>query len=260
LYSICDIDNPEFNHDQYKLYIFLNSYKISDKARKVIEEKIKTDGKTVLWIYAPNYVNDNGVSLDGMHDITGMNIRLLDAEEKQLKGGDLLSKGNVTDVSNYDSLVEVDYGKDKGIIDKYKFNNKVTTLNNKITTLFYIDDSQATVWGRYAINGKAALAYKQFENYNSFYSAVGNLSGNVLRNIAEFAGVHIYNYGDDPVYVNNNLIGVYSNTDGEINLRLKTDAEVEELFDGGIYLTENNILKISARKGEAKLFLLKRQI
>ncbi len=81
--------------------------------------------------------------------------------------------------------------------------------------MYYVDDNNVTVWGRYNSDNKPALVYKQLENYNSFYSAIGNLPGNVLRNIANFAGVHIYNDGNDAVYINDMLIGVYPDIDGE---------------------------------------------
>jgi len=227
VFSICDIDNSNINHDQYKLYIFLDSFKMSDKTKKIIEEKIKANGKTVLWIYAPDYIQENNVSIKCISDMTGIKLKLS---------------------NNTNSLVNVDYANDGVIIDKYSFNDKVVSL-------FYADDNEATVWGRYDSDNTAALVYKKFENYNSFYSSVGNLPANVLRNIAVFAGVHIYNYGTDPVYVNSRLIGVYSDTDGEINLRLKADTELVELFDGGVYKPENKILKISVLKGNAKLFI-----
>ena len=229
IFSICDIDHPGINHDQYKLYIFLDAFKISPWTRRTIEEKIKTNHKTILWIYAPNYVQENGVSIEGIRDITGIRVKL---------------SGSI------DSLVKADCAKEGVFAEEFGFTGKVKTL-------FYAEDDEATVWGRYSADGKAALAYNWFDSYTSFYSAVGNLPGNVLRNIAGLAGIHIYNYGNDPVYVNDRLIGVYSDTDGEINLVLKSDAELEELFDGGIYRTENRILNIPALKGNTKLFLRK---
>jgi len=227
-FTIADIDNPKLDHDQYKLYIFLDAFKMSEQTKKTINEKIKIKGKTVLWVYAADYVQDNDVSLTAMSEMTGMELR----------------KTQCTD-----SRIEASCGEANGTVDVYGF-------TNPLASLFYIDDSQATIWGKYSATGKAALAYKQFHGYTSFYSGAGNLPANVLRKIAHFAGVHIYNQGNDPVYVNNRLIGVYSDTDGEINIRLTDDAKLEELFDGTTYETKDKVLKIAAAKGNAKLFLI----
>lgn len=99
------------------------------------------------------------------------------------------------------------------------------------------------------------MAYKRTGGYTSFYSAAGNLPGQVLRRIAAQAGVHIYNGKSDPVYVNSLLPGVYSDTDGEICLQLKEEAELEDLFEGKAYKTQGKSLRFPARKGMAKLFM-----
>ena len=43
----------------------------------------------------------------------------------------------------------------------------------------------------------------------------------------------------------------------EIELDLGFDCRLEELFDGGVYQTENGILRYHAPKGRTKLFLLR---
>jgi len=192
-------------------------------------KKPKKDGKTLLWVYAPNYVQNNMNSIMDMSDITGINIKSMD---------------------NSDSLVQVDYGK-SSVLDEYKFSQKVKSL-------FYVDDVKATVWGKYFSNGKAALVYKQHKGFKSVYSAVGNLPANVLRKIAQFAGVHIYNYENDPIYVNNKIIGIYNNTN-VINIKMKDDYEIEELFEGSFFRTENKCLNIPNSNGKAKSFFLSKK-
>lgn len=226
LYSICDIDNIE--HDNYKMYIFINAFKISEKTRKVLEEKIKAKNKTVLWIYAPDYIHDDGVSTKSVSDITGINICELDQKE---------------------TTIDVDFNDNGEIVDSYGF-----SVEQK--TMFCVCDD-VEVWGRYKNSQKVALAYKKQDGFNSIYSGAGNLPGAVLKNIARFVGVHVYGEGNDAIFVSEKVIGVYPEKDGDIEIVLKKSVNFEELFSKEQFVTSGNVLKFKARKGEAKLFLEK---
>ena len=224
LYSIADIDNIE--HDNYKLYIFLNAFKMSEKTREVLKKKIKVQNKTVLWIYAPDYIHNEAVSTKYISEMTGMDICLLSQEE-------------VT--------VDVDFG-DRGEVS----NSYGCSKPQK--TMFYAENADE-VWGRYRNSKKAALACKKLGDFNSIYSGAGNIPGNVLKNIARFAGVHIYGTGNDAIFVSEKLIGVYPEKEGEIEIVLDDTTVLEELFSKEQFNVMENVLKFKARKGEARLFL-----
>ncbi len=224
LYSIADIEN--IVHDDYKLYIFINAFKMSEKTRNIIEKKIKTQNKTILWIYAPDYIHEDGVSEKNISEMTGINI--------------CLSKQNET-------TIDVDF-KDSGLIsDSYGFSTEQKTM-------FCVDDD-VEVWGRYKNSHEIALARKKLENYNSVYSGAGNLPGSVLKEIARLSGVHIYGTGNDAVFVSERLIGIYPEKDGEFELVLKDAVNLKEMFSQEQVVMSGKVLKIKARKGEAKLYL-----
>ena len=224
VYSIQDIEN--IAHDNYKLYIFINSFKMSEKTRAVIEEKIKTKNKTILWIYAPDYVHEDGVSVKNISEITDINICLSEQNER---------------------IIEVDFNDSGEVSDSYGFSTRQKTM-------FCVDDD-VEVWGRYKNSLEIALACKKLDNYNSIYSGAGNIPGNVLKNIARFSGVHIYGQGSDALFVSEKLIGIYPEKDGETEIILKDASKLEEMFSKEQVAVSGNVLKINARKGEAKLFL-----
>lgn len=224
LYSIADIENIVY--DDYKLYIFLNAFKMSEKTRTVIEKKIKTQNNTILWIYAPDYIHEDGVSEKNISEMTGINI--------------CLSKQNET-------TIDVDFRDSGEISDSYGFSTEQKTM-------FCVEDD-VEVWGRYKNSREIALACKKLDNYNSVYSGAGNIPSSVLKNIARFSGVHIYGTGNDTVFVSEKLIGIYPEKDGEFELVLKDAANLEEMFSKEQVVMSGNVLKIKARKGEAKLYL-----
>lgn len=117
--------------------------------------------------------------------------------------------------------------------------------------MFCVMDENAVGLVRYD-NGKYALAYKKLGDYISVYSSVGNLRADLLRSIAKLAGVHIYSERN-PIYVNNNIVGVYAQEDDILNM--KQDGVYEEVFSGEKFKTVNQKLFVKADMLHSKLFL-----
>lgn len=116
---------------------------------------------------------------------------------------------------------------------------------------FCVTDPDASVIATYD-NGDAAIAWKQQENHISVFSALGQLGGKVLQQIAELAGVHIYNH-EHPVYVNSRLTGVYAFEDAELTMR--EDGVYEDLFTGRRYETRNKKIFLPGSEMASKLLM-----
>lgn len=169
VYSACDADKIDL--DRYKLVIFLDAFALNEKTR-ALTEKLKHSGKTILWIYAPAYLNGG---LTAMQELTDMGVRELIGDE---------------------NTVETHRGE--------------LVFDNLPYPRFFVEDADAIPLGVYANTEKVAIAMKRSGNFTGIFSAVGNLNGATLRHIASLAGVHIYNRDGVPVYANDHLIGVYA--------------------------------------------------
>ncbi len=213
VYSMCDISNVDM--DKYKLVIFLDAFEMNTPLR-TFAEQLKISGKTVLWIYAPDYVS-GGIS--AMQSITDINIVQLIGEEDS-----------------------VDTHEGKLVYDKLP------------QPRFFIEDNDVMPLGVYPNTEKVAIGMKRFSDYTSIYSAVGNLSGAVLRNIARLAGVHIYCDDDAAcVYVNSKVIGVYALEDTTVSV---PDGTYKNMFNGETFKTENGKLFIPAGQYASKLLVM----
>ena len=89
LYSIADLSLETTNN--YKLYIFVNQYDIPKKTKSLIAEKLKTGGKAVLWLYAPDYANDGNINVQNITDITGINV-----SQSNISHGGIVFENKVT--------------------------------------------------------------------------------------------------------------------------------------------------------------------
>lgn len=114
---------------------------------------------------------------------------------------------------------------------------------------FFADEGEPLV--RFS-DGRTAIARKNNDTFTSVYSAIGNLTGKVLREIARDAGVHIF-CDTAPVYINKTVIGVYNTDECEVNLL--RDGELVDLFSGEKYVSKNCIITLPKSEFASKLLI-----
>jgi hypothetical protein len=232
IYNFSDLDNSRINWSRYKLVIFMNTFLIPDKLRAFINKNVKTKGRTVLWMYAPDYIRNKGFSESSISEITGIKIQKHEGENQQAT--------LVAGAFNLSKAANLSFG-----------------FNGKISPLFEVSDTGAATLAVFA-NSAPAMASKKFNDHTSVYCAVGNIPIPVYREIARKAGVHIYYEGDDPVYINDRLIGIHMQHDETHPLKLKKNSsgQLEELFDGGTIALQNGKSNLPHSNGQTKLYLI----
>ncbi len=253
IFNFCDIDHSNLKLSNYKLIIFLNAFYISDEKKAFINKKVKANGRTILWIYAPNYVHDKSLSVNAIAEMTDFSINEINLDNSEVT---VRNEGVFAKLPNN---VLYDFTKLTNVTNSGTANLTVSpNASIPISPLFEIIDTKSETLGTYSKNGKVALARKKMKHYTSIYSTVGNLTTSMYREIARAAGVHIYYEGNDPVYINNRLIGIHMQTDTEHAIKLpgKKSFRLEELFDGGEIIATDGICHLPHASGETKLYLL----
>lgn len=220
IYSMNDIDR--IDPDQYKLYIFLDAYYMTDEQREYINKTIKNGGRNVMFVGGADYVNDEGFSLDRVCDMTGFDVEIMEKDEKSINA----------------------------------YNTTFGYADAKTPTL-YVNDKDAEILGRYTYSRLAGLVKKNFENYTMYFSGIGNFSASVLREIARQSGVHIYTENDIPVFVNSKFFGVYNTRSEFSEIDLGFDGEFEEIFTGKVYKTQNGKITLPTGEYPAQMIVVK---
>ncbi len=219
---ISEMDLDLVNAEQYKLVIFLDLFKVSDKTKEVIENKFKKNGKTIMWLYAPGYIREDEeekFSEKYISELCGIEVCRTENEEKEIVFGENIHCGGV----------------------------------GAATPGFEVCDKEAKQLAVYAKSGKVAAALKQFAGYTSVYFARGGITAEVIRSIAYTAGVHLYTDKPAATYINSSMIGVYSAEDIMVNTL--SDAVYKDVFTGIEYKAENGKMLVSKGTSRAKLLV-----
>jgi len=246
---IDDLDRPDV--PSFKLYIMANLFYLSDEGRTLIDRVVKRNGATVLWIYAPGFLDDHSASLANMQALTGIKYGMEDI------AGEL--NVSITDFSHpITKDLPQGYGYGTGIDrDQYLRPPKIEYLPETVVSpAFYADDSDARVLGIAQSTCQPGLVVKDFGNWLSIYSTAPLLPWQLLRNIARQAGVHIYDDQGDMVWANNTFLAVYSQTDGQRTIRFPRSVTVEDAYEGSKLGTGITSLNLDMSLWETRLFFI----
>jgi hypothetical protein len=211
----------------YKLYLFLNSFQLDKTRREALKRELQKDGRVALWIYAPGYI-DEGPSLEHMRELTGFKFGM-----SEQPWGPLMHITDFTHPITAGLPQDLSWG-----------------TNNKLSPIFYLDDPDARVLGQVVFaqgNCKPGMGVKAFPGWTSIYVAAPNLPAPVLRGMARFAGVHLYNQEGDVLYATRDLLAVHTVSGGDRTFSLPR--EVEEVYD----LFERKTLARNAKEFRVRL-------
>jgi hypothetical protein len=234
---LTDMDNPKLK--DFKLYIFLNTFHVTPAQRDAIHARLKRNGATAIWVYAPGYITDK-LSVDNMTALIGIKL----AENST--AGELH-----VDVSNDQhpytkSLANLSYGTDVNVADIVRYYDHRVYLKDprdpslrqdlagfRISPRFYSVDKQATTLGTLRLTDAVApgLVVKKQTGWTSVYSSAPILPAPLLRNIAREAGCHIYSDANDVVYANKNFVCIYAPSGGERVIHLREKSRVTEALE-----------------------------
>ena len=193
-----------------KLFIFVNAHAMADPEIRKIEARVKTKGKTLLWLHAPGYVTPGGFSTQRMSRLTGMTIQQTDT-------GRL-----ATQIRTKDERYAALNGRSFGLMGK------------ALPPSFEVNDPEAVTLG--VADGKVTLAYKKTGDWTSIYCLPPNPPAWFLRAVAKSAGCHLYvtvaPEPGDGVYASPGMLFVHAGGDGTRTFSIPEKKDIYR-WDGG---------------------------
>jgi len=249
MYLHNDLSNPKMK--EYKLYIFLNCFRLTTEEVKVINQ-LKKNGHTLLFFYGQGYINDKSkkaLSVDNMSRLIGINFK----EVKE-------------DIVAYITMEQSGHPIANMLPNGYTFGQHFRYLDNygfppayKISPLFIVDDNKAKILGRYCYehDTQPGMAIKDFGNWKSIYVGTIEIPAMLIRAIAKYSGCHLYLDTDDVVYINKHFLVIHASEGSgirEVNLPKKSD--VWDLFKNKKVCSNSKNFKVYLKHNETGVFKL----
>jgi hypothetical protein len=218
-----------------KLYIFLNALQVTAEQRQAIRELLQRQGKTLAWLYGPGMFDEKGPSAQEISEIVGMPLK---AQSWNSKVGTLFTEER------------------HPIIERLHGGKRMGT-EEVVNPSFSVIDPQAKVVGEYLQSGNPSIAAKNLENgWKSVFIGEPHLTGELIRGIYRYAGVHLYDVQDDVVYADNDgLLAIHAPYTGQRTIHLPHAAAVYSLSERRLVTQQSSTFRVFMR-GRTSHFLL----
>lgn len=237
----------------YKFYVFLNAFDLSEEVVAAIRGRVYEKGATALYFYAPACYHQGKLDLAGGEERIGIALGMEDSRDfihTEITNTDhCLTKTSGANLA-YGSEIDPEY---------YQQTTAYFPTNKELfrySPIFFGADPAAKTLGILRVNQQSGLCVKEWNNGTVVYSAAPMMPAKLIRNIAAHAKVHLYTDQDDLVYANHNYLFITSRTDGGKQIHLPRVCDVADA------LTEKHIGKkvcevsVKMKKNETRIFKL----
>jgi hypothetical protein len=254
-------DLERINPSRYKVVFFANTFVIGDDARRLIDERLKRDGRHLVWIYAPGY--SNGVENSAGLASSVCELELLETEP--------VGNGNA-------AAREMSGGPTPGLSVELDGRAWLLRLDGRCEPLFEVAGGADQILGRYTANAKPGAARALRSGWTSWFFGIppSDLGGGpqaegtgdtaraagapapaaaLLRKIGEAAGAHLYCPDGDVVYAGEGLVVFHTGGGGPKTVALPNGSRVEIAFpdmpstaiidtDSGVVLYRSDTIQV----------------
>lgn len=238
-----DLSDPRMR--DYRLYVMLNCYVLSDAEREAIYAKARKNNASILWMYAPGFINREAakaMSEAHIEKTVGMKVSL------------------------YADTIRADY-RPEGSRSVYQFfdtdihscefgSRTESKVENYINPGFFIDDPSAKPLARYVADGKVMLASKMVKGVKVYYCTNQVLNRHVLGAIADEAGCHRYNRVGDVLYANDRYLTIHATGAGRRVLHFKSKCSPYDVYAKKTLSRDVDSLAVDLEHGEMRMLRL----
>ena len=238
-----DLANPAMR--DYRLYVMVNAYALAEAQRAAVYAKARRNGATVLWLYAPGFIDRTAARTMDVANIArtvGLNVRLYDGTRTpffRAVGSDRV------------------YGAFDGEIHTCEFGRKtVARVENYLNPAFYVDDPQAQTLGTSADDGRVVFASVVRDGVRSVYSANVFLHRDLVARLAAEAGCHLFVRPGDVLYADESFVTLHATGDGLRTIRFKRPCSPYEVYEKRFYGSGVESIDVDLKNGETRMWRL----
>lgn len=238
---LSDLEHDDF--PSYKCYLLPNLYHLTPEKEKLLNTKVKRDGNVLVWIYGAGYVGESDFDLSAMARATDMRI----------------------DCHAYPWEHRIGISDWTHPITKSLPGDLLFGTSRHYAPIFHVNDADVFVLGRsfgFAMSRNAGLAIREMGrgargrgggrrgagDYASIYCEAPDLPACLLREIARYAGCHVYLESNDFLVAGKDIVMVHSIKPGPRLLALPYRAKITEVFFGEVLAESEDHVKLEFTK------------
>ncbi len=189
---------PELQN--FSMYVFLHNTRMTSAQKKAVDKLLKNRNRTLIWVYGTGAMNENGMDIAGMSQLTGMRINLAPGNVRRTP--EFLPAPLVKGIPPMLGMGELRYG-----IFALAGKSKHIARGQE----FYITpESGVKILAEYAENRRAALAIREFADWRSVYSgAPWGLTPELIYRLAQLNNTYTVAFPGQSIFMNDRFISLH---------------------------------------------------
>ena len=225
--------------DKYKVYFFANQFELDDREMAFIQQKLKKDGKTLIFNYTAGFVDPVRRKLD-------------------LKRCETLTGFKLKSFNEMRSPAVLPYQAPGNFYRAYHDQSDKTSIGR--LPRFVIADPEAEIISRYADDKTPAVGIREFRTWRSVFMGVPSaLTAAQFHALARKSGVHCVLEPDKAILMlNNRFLAITPLDNGQVTVRLPFAATVTDVFTNQVISSGKSAFDLILRNGENRFFRLDR--
>jgi len=256
--------------DNYKVFLFTNSLWLDEDLRFIVNNRLKKNNNVLVWFGSPGIVRDRIHELN-LSNLIGMRLSIIE-EPSEIFIRIMWDVHPITQKTNLGNLQPtwVD-----GDFEGYFGTNQL--LNPRA----YVNDNNAIPLGLYSRDGRVGFAVRAHDTWSSVFIGAPFAPPAILRQVAKWAGVHLYNISevgspgnrdeferagwnpddvtnpaDDILYVNDNFLALHAKYKGYRRILLPQYREVIDIFNNMLISRKTKTIEIDCPGISTYLFYI----
>lgn len=249
-----DLSHPDM--PDYKLYVFINVFLLTKQEREEIQTKLAKNHAVAVWLYAPGLIDPSAekkISAEHIQALTGFETQIINDKF------DAVFRWNG---ENHAISQRLDKRALYGNFDRKRrmmllsSNDPIQYWDVYLYPLIYSIDKDASNLGYFLTSGYPAVSVKETNGFTSIFYGSKFINSDIVREIARFAGCHIYNDEDEVLYANQNYVTFHASSTGKKTLRFPKPVSPYEVYEEKFYAHGVTELTFDTYLGETKMFRL----
>lgn len=229
-------DLSRIDAGRYKLVIFLNAYKLTSAQRTRIRSDLMSKNRVLMFNYAAGLFDESGARQPG--DITQIKLDTTSLRTKiQAPGIQLASPQHPLGQRLAATGIQT-------VAPKFL---------PECCETFFAAEPAADALGLYPGTQSTSLALRRLGDWTSLWSITPDLPAAYYREIARFAGVHIYDEQNDTLYVNRSFLTIEATTEGQKTLTLPFKAEIHDQVTNEPVAHASSTISLTMKLGETRI-------
>ena len=218
----------------YRMCVFPNAFSLDRAERELIRTRLCRDGRCIVWQYAPGFIDPGAQAFDtrNVTELTGIDCECLHSRkhlELMLTGEPGWLAASLPPHFTFGDFRDVITTGDGIDLAGRQVVEPPACMGDPV---FVMTDPDATVAAYYTWDRLPGMAVKEMDGWTSVYACCLSLPHELLANVCNRAGAHLYGQPGDVVYANEQFLAVHARGTGPRTIRLRQACDVVDALSG----------------------------